>query len=72
MTSLDEANVKGFKCVKIVTNDAKEHLLRAEVCVSFNVKKSAFKYNGLSTTADTVLISFVSPWIIKNYPLFHS
>ena len=40
MTSLDEANVKGFKCVKIVTNDAKEHLLRAEVCVSFTLKKS--------------------------------
>jgi hypothetical protein len=33
VTSLDEANVKGFKCVKIVTTDAKEHLLRAEVCL---------------------------------------
>ncbi|XP_028415245.1 beta-adrenergic receptor kinase 2-like [Dendronephthya gigantea] len=36
VTSLDEANVKGFKCVKIVTTDAKEHLLRAESQTEYN------------------------------------
>ena len=25
--------MKGFKCVRILTNDAKEHLLRAEVSI---------------------------------------
>ncbi|CAB3989276.1 Beta-adrenergic receptor kinase 2 [Paramuricea clavata] len=36
VTSLDETNVKGFKCVRIVTTDTKEHLLRAESQTEYN------------------------------------